>query len=212
MTPEDGRGPRPTDSLIGYDLDAITPPDVIVTLPRLIEAGDLPVRDHEGWPSPNLPMKQVYDSLALLGVSATWATIAGTGPHVSLDMRTPWVRGRGYVNLIRTWHVWSDVPRADWLSWLDGNRDGGIIELWLDGLQPGSEYILDIAVTGTANGTGAVFRVGSSAGFWADYPVSGYKTQHLLGVLQPRQDRALVHIDHIALDSVSFHSAVVRKV
>jgi hypothetical protein len=210
MAPEESQGPRPTEDLLGVDLGTITPSEAVASLPHPVEAGELLIREHDGWPPPTVTLQELHHSISLLGIVLSWPQLVNH--HVWLDMRTPWVQGRGWVNLIRTWHVFSSVPRADWLSWIDADRAGGLIEIWLDSLEPGADYILDVALSGTVRGSGAAFQVGSSAHFWADYPVVGFKKQHLLGVLQPTESRVLVRIEPRNLDSMSFYSAVVRKV
>lgn len=206
-------GPRPTDDLLGYDLNEVTPDFVTVALPERMEAEVLRVREHDGGSPPLLRLERVRDAYAELRLRPSSYHLFDSSLHVQLDMRNPWVQGRGHVNLIRTWHVWCDVPRADWLSWLDVDGTGGIIELWLHDLTPGAEYILDVKVTGAWRSGSSAFKVGSSANFWANYPVpSSYQAQHLMGVLQPNDAAALVRIEPVDLNSVSFHQAKIRKV
>jgi hypothetical protein len=91
MAPEESQGPRPTEDLLGVDLGTITPSEAVVSLPHPVEAGELLIREHDGWPPPVLLMKDLKVGISSLGILASWALLANY--HVWLDMRTPGCRG-----------------------------------------------------------------------------------------------------------------------
>lgn len=199
--------PVKTDDPLGFDLDDVRPTAATVTLPEPAPAEQLLLRRHDGLPAPELSERDRQAALEKLGISASQQALAASR-HVRLDMRRAYVSGRGNVNLIRTWHVWSEVPRADWVSWLDVASYGGIIEMWFRGLTANRQYFFDISVTGWWRNVGSAFKVGSSAGFYANFPTyQNYQVQHLYGVLRPTADTALVRLEPIQLDGLSFYYA-----
>jgi hypothetical protein len=202
-------GTRRTDDPLGY-LSELTFDEVTAVLPEAADPVDVVIREHDGPAPPQLPASALVAVIATIGITLAEAVL---GSHVSLDIRRPWVRDRGHVDLVRGWFALPDVPRADWPSWLDVDGAGGGIELWLEGLTAGERYVLDVSVTGWPRGSGSAFMVRSSAGLFANYPVtSGSRTQHLLGVLEPDRPDELVQVDPIDLELVSFHRARVTKV
>lgn len=202
--------PQRNEDLIGYDLDAVKPGDTVITLPDEIPESELDIRRFEGISPQPLDPRELAEAVRKLGYDTVFIT---AGLHVHLDARTPWVAGRGHLNLIRISHVWCDVPRVDWLSWLDVNGIGGIIEAWLHGLTVGAQYIMDITIAGGWRSANSAFKVGTSMGFHANFGVpSGYPTQHLLGVLQPTSSLGLVRLEPIDLDSWSFHNIRITQV
>jgi hypothetical protein len=170
---------------------------------------EIPARRPRQRPLPALTKQEQIAALARLGVEVV-AQGACQPPdlHVRLDAGRPRVAGRGHLNLIRGGHLWSEEPRADWASWLDAEQSGGFIELWLDGLTPNGTYIFDVAVTPWWLNGSSAFTVGSSAGFFATFPATPtFTVQHLAGVLKPTSAQALVRVDPVQLDGLSFHYA-----
>jgi hypothetical protein len=199
--------PHKTDDPLGYDLNDMSPAAATITLAQPAPAERLPTRKHDGLPPPELSERDRQAALDTLGISTSQQTLAASR-HVRLDMRRAYVSGRGHVNLIRTWHVWSEVPRADWLSWLDVASFGGIIELWFRGLTANRQYFFNIAVSGWWRNASSAFKVGSSAGFYANFPAyQTYQVQYLYGVLHPTDNMALVRLEPIQLDGLSFYHA-----
>ena len=133
-------------------------------------------------------------------------------PHVTLSPRQLWVENRGYVNLSRGWFVYGEEDRAEWVDYLDVDGDGGFLEIWLNGLAAGTKYLADITLQGSAK-QGAQnprWHVGSSAGFYADFPVAGgFPTQHLYCVLEPNDPMALVELEPHGITYYAFSSATV---
>jgi hypothetical protein len=198
--------PHKTDDALGYDLEdlRLATTTATATLGQPAPAEQLPTRKHDGPAPPELAERDRRAALEKLGISV--AQQAAAVRHVRLDMRRAYVAGRGNVNLIRTWHVWSDVPRADWVSWLDISNYGGIIEMWFRGLTANRQYFFDIAVTGWWRNTSSAFKVSSSAGFYANFPTSqNSSVQHLYGVLRPTSNLALVRLEPIELTGLSFY-------
>ena len=198
-----------TDDEIGFRPDQVQPTATAVSFGDRTAKVEVPPRRPRARPLPGLTKAEQIAALAKLGVDvAASGTCQPPSLHARLDVGRAHVPGRGHLNLIRTWHVWSEEPRADWVSWLDVDGSGGFIELWLEGLTPNRTYIFDIAVTGWWRNSNSAFKVGSSAGFFANFPVVQSSTvQHLAGVLKPTSDLGLVRVDPIQLDGLSFYYA-----
>jgi hypothetical protein len=194
---------RRTDDEIGVDLDTLRPESASATLGTAAPEVRLPSREHDGFAAPQLSEKERQAVLKASGIETQEANLAS---HVRLDMRRAYVSGKGYINLIRFSHVWSEVPRADWLRWLDVDGVGGIVEMWFQGLTANSQYLISIAVSGWKRNSSSAFKVASSAGFYANFPVSSGQVQYLYGVLKPTSTLALVRVDPIELDALSFYS------
>src|SRR5512139_3118436 len=120
-----------TDDEIGVDLDDLRPTTATATPGERAPEVRLPNRDNDGFPAIELSEQDRQVALKQLGIEAVEANLAS---YVRLDIREAYVPGKGHLNLIRFSHVWSEVPRADWLRWLDIAGIGGIVEMWLDGL------------------------------------------------------------------------------
>ncbi|MGH3916778.1 MAG: hypothetical protein ACRDTC_25705, partial [Pseudonocardiaceae bacterium] len=97
---------------------------------------------------------------------------------------------------------------ADWISWLDVASYGGIVELWFRGLTANRAYFFDIAVSGWWRNASSAFKVSSSAGFYANFPISQpHQVRNLYGILRPTADLALVRLEPIQLEALSFYHA-----
>ena len=193
-----------TDDEIGVSLDDLRPASATATVGVAAPEVRLPSRVHDGFPALDLPEEDRLAALKDLGVDVVDTALAN---HVKLDMRRPYVSGKGHVNLIRFSHIWSEVPRADWISWLDVAGFGGIVEMWFKGLTAGKDYLVAIAVSGWKKDGTSAFKVGSSAGFHASFPVSQTgQVQYLYGLLKPAGNLALVRLDPVKLETLSFYS------
>ncbi len=193
-----------TEDEIGVSLDELRPASVAATVGVEAPEVKLPTREHDGYPALELDAPAREAVLKELGVGTLDTALAN---HVRLDMRRPYVSGKGHVNLIRFSHVWSEVPRADWISWLDIAGFGGIVEMWFKGLTAGKDYLIAIAVSGWKKDSTSAFKVGSSAGFHASFPVSQTgQMQYLYGLLKPTGDLALVRLDPVKLETLSFYN------
>jgi hypothetical protein len=193
-----------TNDEIGVDLDILRPESASATLGTATQEVRLPSREHDGFAAPQLSESERQGVLKVLGIGTPEANLAS---HVRLDMRQAYVSGKGHINLIRFSHVWSEVPRADWLRWLDVAGFGGTVEMWFDGLTVNKQYLISIAVSGWKLNSSSAFKVGSSAGFYANFPVSQTgQVQYLYGVLTPTSNLALVRLDPIQLDALSFYN------
>lgn len=196
-----------TDDEIGVALDDLRPETAAATVGTEVPPARLPSRANDGYPALALPDRDREAALKELGIDTFDAALAS---QVRLDMRRPYVSGKGHVNLIRFSHMWSEVPRADWISWLDVAGFGGIVETWLKGLQPNKQYLIELTVSGWRRDNTSAFKVGSSAGFYANFPVSQTgQVQYLYGVLKPTSDLALVRLEPINMDMLSFYEVEV---
>ena len=198
-----------TDDEIGFRPDQVRPSTATVGFGDTAAATKLPPPRPPARPLPGLTKQEQIAALARLGIDViAQGTCQPPDLHVRLDAGQTRVPGRGHLNLIRTWHLWSAEPRADWVSWNDATQSGGFIELWLEGLTPNRTYIFDIAVTGWWRNGSSAFKVSSSAGFFASFPTSqNFTVQHLAGVLKPTSALALVQVEPVQLDGLSFHFA-----
>jgi hypothetical protein len=195
---------RRTDDEIGVDLDTLRPEAASTTLGTAAPEVRLPRREHDGFAALQLSESERQAVLKALGIDTPEANLAS---HVRLDMRRAYVSSKGHVNLIRFSHVWSEVPRADWLRWLDVAGFGGIVEMWFKGLTANRQYLISIVVSGWRLNSSAAFKVSSSGGFYANFPVSPTgQVQYLYGVLKPTSDLALVRLEPTQLDALSFYS------
>jgi hypothetical protein len=193
-----------TDDEIGVDLDDLRVTVASATVGTKAPEVRLPSREHDGFPAVELSEHDRQTALKQLGIDAAEVNLAS---HVRLDMRRPYVSGKGHVNLIRFSHVWSEVPRADWVRWLDVAGFGGIVEMWFDGLTANKQYLVSIAVSGWKVNSSSAFKVGSSGGFYANFPVSpSGQVQYLYGILKPTSNLALVRLEPIQLDALSFYN------
>jgi hypothetical protein len=198
-----------TDDELGYRPDQVRPTAAVVSFGNPAPATELPLRRPSGRPLPGLTKDEQIAALARLGVDVVaQGTCQPPDLHVRLDAGRARVPGRGHLNLIRSWHVRSDEPRADWVSWLDVEKLGGYVELWLEGLTPNRTYIFDVAVTGWWRNSNSAFMVASDVGFKANFPVmQTFTVQHLAGVFKPNSTTALVRVEPIQLDGLNFHYA-----
>ena len=74
MTHEGETGPRPDDSRIGYDLAHVTPSVVDALPPELIDPRRLDIREHDGYPPPDLSVDAFTSVLVGLGVEVWQAS------------------------------------------------------------------------------------------------------------------------------------------
>jgi hypothetical protein len=197
-----------TDDEIGVDLNELRLLSSVATLGTKAPQVRLPSREHDGFAAIDLSDSDRQAALKELGVDT--AAGAALASHAKLDMRRGYVAGKGHLNLIRFSHVWCEQPRADWVSWLDVAGIGGIVEMWFKGLTANKQYLISIAVSGWANTGNAPFKgfkVGSSGGFYANFPVaSSGQTQYLYGLLKPTSDLMLVRLEQIQLELLSFYN------
>jgi hypothetical protein len=69
------------------------------------------------------------------------------------------------------------------------------------------QYLISIAVSGWKLNSSSAFKVSSSAGFFANFPVSSTgDVQYLYGVLEATSNMALVRVEPIQLDALSFYN------
>ena len=132
--------------------------------------------------------------------------------HLTVSPRQLWVEDRGYVNLSRGWFVYGEEDRAEWVDHLDVDGEGGFLEIWLESLAAGTKYLADITLQGSAKqgANNPRWHVGSSAGFFADFPVAaGFPTQHLYCVLEPDDSTALVELEPHGITYYAFYRATV---
>jgi hypothetical protein len=75
-------------------------------------------------------------------------------PHVELRCRAPWVQDRGWLNFIGNWHYWSQPPNdhADWVRAIAPDS-AGKLEIWMDGLTIGQNYLVSIKVQPVEKGS-----------------------------------------------------------
>jgi hypothetical protein len=193
-----------TDDELGVDLDTLRPRSASATLGTARQEVRLASRQHDGFAAPQLSASERQAVLKALKIDLPQANLVS---HVRLDMRRAYVSGKGHINLIQFSHVWSEVPRADWLSWLGVASSGGIVEMWFNGLTVNKQYLISIAVSGWKLNSSSAFKVSSSAGFFANFPVSSTgDVQYLYGVLEATSNMALVRVEPIQLDALSFYN------
>ena len=191
-----------TDDEIGVDLDALRLTSATATLGTPAPAVPLPRRKHDGFAAPQLAESERQKAANALKIDTTKANLAR---HVRLDMRRAYVSGKGHIDLVRFSNVYSEVPRADWVRWLDVDNFGGIVEMWFKNLTVNAQYLVSIVVSGWRRNSNSAFKVSSSAGFYANFPVSSGQVQYLHGVLEPTSSLALVRVEPIQLDELSFY-------
>jgi hypothetical protein len=132
--------------------------------------------------------------------------------HVVLRASAPWVKGLGWLYFIGNWHYFAHPPgdHADWVRAI-APTSAGRMEVWLEQLDPGGEYLVAIDVGCSIGGPKPAFKIGASdaAGQLVD---AQPPAQVLLIVITPAEPMSLVTVEPQDLDSWTFHSVEVDRI
>ncbi len=136
---------------------------------------------------------------------------AESEPHVVLRPSTPWVQDRGWLNFIGNWHYFSQPPgdNAGWVRAI-APSSAGMMEIWLTGLTPKSNYLVAIHVGCSVGGPDPGFKIGASDA--AGQTVNAQPPEQvLLVIISPDMETSLVTVQPQQLESWSFYKAEVAE-
>lgn len=156
-------------------------------------------------PGPLLAYKDALELLKHEGI--TLKHHLNPGQSVTLSPRRNYIEGHGHLNFVNVSHVYGENDQAWYQRHDDQPDEYRQLEIWLSGLTPGSSYLVQIRVTGDAQGSWQVR--GSDTGGVVSTVAGGYMRTIPVLAHEVRYDLSLIEVEARGMWQWGFFDAVV---